>query len=174
MTRQEKVLVVGASGLVGAALIKHLRSAGTDVVAVSRKPPEDCEGVRFVAADLFDEGACAALFAQMTDVTRLVYTALYERSTLVSGWSDEEQIAVNERMFKAVLDPLVEAKGALRHVTLLQGTKAYGVHVRAIPVPAREDRDELRSQPNFIGDRRPICATGARAPLGAGPSCGRP
>ena len=82
-------------------------------------------------------------------LTHLVYTALYERSTLVFGWSDDEQITVNEQMFKNVLDPLAGAKGALRHVTLLQGTKAYGVHVRAIPVPAREDRDELRSEPNF-------------------------
>ncbi|MEM7221647.1 MAG: NAD-dependent epimerase/dehydratase family protein [Pseudomonadota bacterium] len=145
----KKVLVVGASGLVGAAVVKHLSAIGCDVVAVSRKPPEGFEEVPFVAADLFDETACANLFGAMGDVTHLIYTALYERPSLVSGWSDEEQIAVNERMFKAVLDPLVDAKGALRHVTLLQGTKAYGVHVRAIPVPAREDRDELRSQPNF-------------------------
>jgi hypothetical protein len=31
----------------------------------------------------------------------------------------------------------------------LQGTKAYGVHVRPIAIPAREDRDEMREEPNF-------------------------
>ena len=34
-------------------------------------------------------------------------------------------------------------EGSLQHVTLLQGTKAYGVHVRAIPIPAREDRNPI-------------------------------
>ena len=43
--------------------------------------------------------------------------------------------------------------GALRHVTLLQGAKAYGAHVRAMPVPAREDRDEWRSVPNFYWEQ---------------------
>jgi nucleoside-diphosphate-sugar epimerase len=32
---------------------------------------------------------------------------------------------------------------------LLQGTKAYGAHARALPIPAREDRDEFRAIPNF-------------------------
>jgi len=34
-------------------------------------------------------------------------------------------------------------------VTLLQGTKAYGVHVRPLAVPAREGRSEMREQANF-------------------------
>jgi nucleoside-diphosphate-sugar epimerase len=34
-------------------------------------------------------------------------------------------------------------------VTLLQGTKAYGVHVRPLVVPAREGRSEMHEQPNF-------------------------
>jgi nucleoside-diphosphate-sugar epimerase len=40
-------------------------------------------------------------------------------------------------------------QSALRHVVLLQGTKAYGVHVRPIAVPARENRSEMHEQPNF-------------------------
>jgi nucleoside-diphosphate-sugar epimerase len=43
----------------------------------------------------------------------------------------------------------LESSPGLRHVTLLQGTKAYGVHVRPLAVPAREGRSELREQPNF-------------------------
>jgi nucleoside-diphosphate-sugar epimerase len=34
-------------------------------------------------------------------------------------------------------------------VALLQGTKAYGVHVRPLTVPAREGRSEMYEQPNF-------------------------
>src|SRR4029434_7073645 len=37
----------------------------------------------------------------------------------------------------------------LRHVALLPGTKAYGVHVRPLAVPAREGRSEMYQQPNF-------------------------
>ena len=118
------------------------------VVCVSRTRPLDTWGAEFVAADLFDRDACRALFGQMTDVTHLVYAALYERPRLVEGWRHAQQIEINAHMFRNVLDPLADLP-LLRHVTLLQGTKAYGVHVRPIPVPAREGRDELRSQPNF-------------------------
>ena len=47
-----------------------------------------------------------------------------------------------------------KAAPELRHVTLLQGTKAYGVHVRPIAIPAREDRDEMRE------DGLPLTYTG--------------
>jgi nucleoside-diphosphate-sugar epimerase len=46
----------------------------------------------------------------------------------------------------AALEP---AAPALRHVALLQGTKAYGSHVRPLKVPAREGRSEMYEQPNF-------------------------
>ena len=42
-----------------------------------------------------------------------------------------------------------KAAPELRHVTLLQGTKAYGVHVRPIAIPSREDSGEMREEPNF-------------------------
>jgi nucleoside-diphosphate-sugar epimerase len=38
---------------------------------------------------------------------------------------------------------------SLEHVTLLQGTKAYGAHVQPIEIPARENRSELHTQANF-------------------------
>ena len=52
----------------------------------------------------------------MPDVTHLVYAALYESASLVSGWSDDEQIGVNDRMFRNVLDPLIAASPALIHL----------------------------------------------------------
>ena len=50
------------------------------------------------------------------------------------------------RNLMAALEPVAPA---LRHVALLQGTKAYGVHVRPLTVPAREGRSEMYEQPNF-------------------------
>ena len=52
-------------------------------------------------------------------------------------------------MLRNLLDPLERYAKNLRHVTLLQGTKAYGVHVRPLSVPTRENRSEMHEQPNF-------------------------
>ncbi|WP_244485711.1 nucleoside-diphosphate sugar epimerase [Bradyrhizobium tropiciagri] len=50
------------------------------------------------------------------------------------------------RNLMGVLEPVAPD---LKHVALLQGTKAYGVHVRPLVVPAREGRSEMYEQPNF-------------------------
>lgn len=147
---RKKVLVAGASGLVGYAAIRHFLDAGDcDVVAVSRRKPEGIDGAHFIAADLTNAAGCARAFETLSDVTHVIYAALYERPGLVQGWREQEQIAINDRMLRNLLGPLEKASRGLRHVSLLQGTKAYGVHARAIPNPAREDRDEARDVPNF-------------------------
>jgi nucleoside-diphosphate-sugar epimerase len=147
---RKKVLIAGASGLVGYAAMKHLGAdSDCDVVALSRRAPDDTHGARFLPLDLTDATACARLAAELPDITHLVYAALYERPGLVAGWREREQIETNERMLRNLLDPLERHASNLRHVTLLQGTKAYGVHVRPLAVPARENRSEMHEQPNF-------------------------
>jgi nucleoside-diphosphate-sugar epimerase len=146
---RKQVLVAGASGLVGYAAMKHFAQRGDcDVIAVSRRRPASTFGAKFVGVDLADRRACAEFFGAMSAVTHVVFAALHEMPSLVSGWRDAEQIETNDAMLRNLLDALPKA-GALRHVTLLQGTKAYGVHVRPLKVPAREDRDEMREVPNF-------------------------
>jgi len=88
-------------------------------------------------------------FAELGDVTHLVYAALYEKPGLYAGWLEADQIQTNGRMLENLFEPLSRSSPRLRHVTLLQGTKAYGAHVRPIPLPARENRDELRDVANF-------------------------
>ena len=146
----KKVLIAGATGLVGYATMKHLaRQPGCEVIALSRRRPDETHGARWRALDLRDAAACAALMPELADVTHLVYAALYERPGLVAGWREEEQIRTNEAMLRNLLGPLERVAKGLRHVTLLQGTKAYGVHVRRLKVPARENRSEMHEQPNF-------------------------
>jgi nucleoside-diphosphate-sugar epimerase len=77
------------------------------------------------------------------------YAALHERPELIAGWRQETQIHTNDRMLRNLFTVVEKAAPDLQHVTLLQGTKAYGVHVRPIAIPAREDRDEMREEPNF-------------------------
>ena len=147
---KKTVLIAGATGLVGYAAMKRFaREPDCDVIAVSRRRPDDTYGARFVAADLTDARQCGAVFAAMPEVTHVVFAALYERPGLVSGWREAEQIAINDAMLRNLLGPIEAAAPHLRHVTLLQGTKAYGVHVRPLKLPAREDRDEARDIPNF-------------------------
>jgi nucleoside-diphosphate-sugar epimerase len=145
-----KVLIAGATGLVGYAAMKHFASEpGSEVIAVSRRRPDETFGARWLPLDLADSEACARLAPQFAGVTHLVYAALYERPGLVAGWQEDEQIRTNEAMLRNLFGPLEKIAPRLSHVALLQGTKAYGVHVRPLTVPARENRSEMHEQPNF-------------------------
>lgn len=132
-----KYLILGARGLVGRAVAEALaRRGGAEVISVGRRPPELPAGGRFVAVDLTDTGACRAAFADpmFADVTHVVYAALHERPDLIAGWRDPEQIRINTDMLRHVLDHVTP----LEHLTLLQGTKAYGAHVEPMPLPGKE------------------------------------
>jgi len=143
------VLVAGASGLVGYAALKHFAAEpDTTVIALSRRPPPGV-AARHLPLDLNDAAACRDAADTLRDVTHVVYAALFELPGLVEGWRNDRQIETNDRMLRHLLGPLMKAASGLRHVTLLQGTKAYGVHVRPLAVPAREGRSEMREQPNF-------------------------
>jgi nucleoside-diphosphate-sugar epimerase len=134
------ILIAGASGVVGQAAVEHFASLpGWRTIAVSRRAPMITPGLPFehVSLDLTDAQACRDAVARMPAATHLVYAALYEKPDLVAGWRDAEQMATNLAMLQNLLSPLVE-RGSLRHATLLQGTKAYGVHLHRIAVPARE------------------------------------
>ncbi|MEX0840317.1 MAG: SDR family oxidoreductase [Parvibaculum sp.] len=150
---QEHVLVAGATGVVGFAAMRHFATRGYKVTALSRRKPFETFGARHLALDLTDRAACADTLSAMTDVTRVVYAALYEKPGLVAGWLEADQIETNRHMLENLLDPLEKVAPRLRHVSLLQGTKAYGVHVRPLTVPARENRDEMKEQPNFYWDQ---------------------
>src|SRR3984957_18080533 len=148
--KNKKVVVAGATGLVGSAALRHFGASGNcEVVALSRRTPGDLHGARHVQADLTDAAQCARAAPALQGATHLVYAALYEAPNLVDGWRDESQITTNDRMLRNLMAVLEPAAPSLAHVALLQGTKAYGVHVRPLKVPAREGRSEMYEQPNF-------------------------
>ena len=149
----EHILVAGATGLVGFAAMKHFAERGFKVTALSRRKPVETFGATHIPIDLTDRAACAEAMAGMGDVTRLVFAALHEKPGLVAGWLEADQIETNRRMLENLFDPLEKSASGLRHVSLLQGTKAYGAHVRPIAVPARENRDEMKEQPNFYWEQ---------------------
>jgi nucleoside-diphosphate-sugar epimerase len=148
-----KVLVTGASGLLGFAAIEKFLSAGWDVVGVSLRKPKLPSGrdIEFLSVDLRDEEAARAAFEPLTDITHIAYTALHEKPELVAGWSSKEQIETNDAMLRNVVEPVARSASNFRHISILQGTKIYGVHLHPIPIPARE-RDARKDHANFFFD----------------------
>ncbi|HKA52859.1 MAG TPA: SDR family oxidoreductase [Candidatus Binatia bacterium] len=146
---KRKVLVAGASGLVGGAAVRHFAGLKDwDVVGVSRRIPAGLQGATLLSVDLTDKRRCAEVFGQMGDVTHLVYAAVNETPGLVQGWRDREQMRLNLAMLDNLFAPLAATAKGLQHVSLLQGTKAYGAHLGPIAIPARE-RQPRHPHENF-------------------------
>lgn len=143
------VLIAGASGLVGTGAARAFADAGWRVVTLSRRAPEllaDLD-LTHLSVDLKDPAQCERMVGDLPDITHVVYAAVHELPGLMPGWSDPEQIGTNGLMLENLMRPLA-ARGRLRHVTLLQGTKAYGAAVRPMRIPARESQPRVE-HPNF-------------------------
>ena len=146
-----KVLIAGASGLVGNAAMHHFASMGWPVVGLSRRPVL-VPGATSVQLDLLDAEAFRRELAKHSDVTHVIYAALQEAPGLFAGWIAPELIERNAMMLRNLFDPLLGA-APIEHVSLLHGTKAYGIHHPAvgaagIRVPLRE-REPRVEHPNF-------------------------
>jgi nucleoside-diphosphate-sugar epimerase len=138
-TPKHTILIAGASGVVGAAATQYFAGLPEwKVLALSRRPSEWPVGVTHVPLDLSDATACLAAGDALRQVTHVLYAALFELPNLVSGWRDARQMATNEAMLRHLMDALQTHAKGLRHVTILQGTKAYGGHVEPAAVPAKE------------------------------------
>jgi nucleoside-diphosphate-sugar epimerase len=130
------VLIVGALGVVGRAAFEHFSTQKDwQVIGLSRRKPE-FPAERWISADLADPDALAAALAGVGQVSHIVYAALMEEPELVSGWTSADQVGTNTAMLRNLLDALPARSD--RHLVLLQGTKAYGVHHGPYRMPARE------------------------------------
>jgi UDP-glucose 4-epimerase len=71
----ERVLVTGASGFIGRAVVGALRERGVAVTAVDREPPDSSwdDGVHVVTGDLAEQETCVAAFE--TRPTAVVHLA---------------------------------------------------------------------------------------------------
>lgn len=139
---EKSVLIAGASGVVGHAALEHFDALPDwRVIAVSRRTPALPLGFRGVhlPLDLTDPADCVRAAQSMPPVTHLAYAALHEKPGLVRGWREADQMQTNLAMLRNLIEALLAAGHRLQHVSLLQGTKAYGVHLHPVAVPARED-----------------------------------
>ena len=145
-----KVVVFGATGVVGRAAAEHFGARrDCNVVAISRRAP-DLPGVEHVALDLADAEATASAMrsSALAGTTHVVFAALQESPDLAAGWRDPELIAHNAALFRNALEPLTAAcASSLRHVSLLQGAKAYGFHVGRASMFSFSNARRISSRP---------------------------
>ena len=71
-----------------------------------------------------------------------------EKPGLIEGWRDRDQMRAEPHDAAKPVRAADCGRADLEHVTLLQGTKAYGAHLGPIPIPARERAPRHRHE-NF-------------------------
>lgn len=145
MAETGKVLMAGALGLAGRAAVQHFLRQGWEVVGLSRRTPEQAyrdfaTEAEFISCDLRDAADCKAKLSGLTDVTHIIYAAVYETSDLAAGWTQdaEDFVGTNVRMLENFLDVMLPTAAGLKQMTVFQGAKAYGVHTGAAKLPAKE------------------------------------
>ena len=135
---KNKLLMIGATGLLGRDVLKYFKDKPDwDCIGLSRRDPQ-LSGVMHLKSDLMDKKSIDDNAHIFTSVTHVVYAALYEMDELISGWRHRQQIEYNSIMFTNFIESLTEFAANLNHISLLQGTKAYGIHVEPMKAPAKE------------------------------------
>src|SRR6516225_8469063 len=126
----DKVLVTGATGLIGLATVERFLDAGWDVVAVSRRQPKLPSGrsVTALSFDLRDKWATADALGSIDGITHLAYNAVYERPDLISVWPGDEHPQVNHAMLPNTGEPVLTNAHKMHHINSQQSTKSHGVH----------------------------------------------
>lgn len=159
MTERKRIAVVGASGVVGRAACAHFAGLPDwEVVGLSRRPPLYGPAVPHQPLDLLDPESCRRAVAALGPVTHVAFAAVQELPDLVAGWSSGRQSDANLAMLRNLLDALAAgAGGSFRHLTLLQGTKAYGIHLGPMKLPAKES-DPRHMPPNFYFEQQDLAA----------------
>ena len=157
-------LVVGASGIVGSALARHLLNEGWTVHGLARRPPSDIDGLHPVAADLQDPAALRAAIGPLKP-THVFLTTWLRQAT------EAENIRVNGGMVRNLLDALSPA-GSVRHVALVTGLKhylgpfeAYG-HGVLPETPFRETQPRLPVENFYYAQEDAVFAAAARDGFG--------
>jgi len=156
-------LVVGASGIVGNNLARHLHSQGWQVHGLARRPSA-IDGVIPVAADLLDPASLRQALAEIRPSHVFISTWLRQKT-------EAENIKVNSAMVRNLLDALSPGK-SVQHVALVTGLKhylgpfeAYGKGV--LPAtPFREEQPRLDIDNFYYAQEDEVFAAAARDGFG--------
>lgn len=141
---QKVALVLGASGLVGSNLVKHLVELGTwRVLGASRAKAVAGPAYEHIPLDLMNADQCREVLRRYPDVTHVFIAARLKDA----GFETMEKN--NVALTRNLLDAVEAAAPNLKHVHLVQGNKWYGSSSGPThsDIPARED-DPRQMPPN--------------------------
>ena len=148
MSSRKTALVVGATGVVGRNLLRHLLTLNDwDVISVSRRVPDVKGDYQHISVDLLDPTDCQSKLGGSLGITHVFYSAYIEKS----DWS--AMVAPNVEMLVNLIEAIEPANTTLQHVNLMHGTKWYGNHLGPFKTPASED-DPRHMPPNFYYDQQ--------------------
>lgn len=110
-------LVAGATGIIGAALVRALLADGWIVYGLSRSPGDGPDGLHAVAADLRDPDSLAAALSDVAP-SHVFITTWMRQAT------EAENIRVNAGLVRNLLAALAPSL-SVQHVALVTGLKHY-------------------------------------------------
>jgi nucleoside-diphosphate-sugar epimerase len=157
-------LIVGASGIVGYNLARHLSEKDWTVYGLARRPITGMPGVTPVAADLLDSTAL-----------RTALKDLRPTHVFIGSWlrqaTEAENIKVNSAMVRNLLDALSPAQ-SVQHVALVTGLKhylgpfeAYGKS-KTNATPFREEQPRMNVENFYYAQEDEVFAAAARDDFG--------
>lgn len=143
MNTKKGALVVGGNGIIGRNVAAHLVSTNDwNVIVTSQKKLDYDLNVKYVQLDLLQENAIIAKASELENVTHVFYAAYIERKELL------EQTETNVALLRNLIIGLEQVAKNFKHVTFIQGGKAYGAHLGIYKTPALET-DKRHFPPNF-------------------------
>ena len=153
LTSKKKLLVAGARGIVGRSTVSHFsKLKDWDVVGLSRSKSDFDAEIEWKSVDLQNADDCKNKLADLKDITHVCYSAVFEKDNVTGGWAQADHAEINLKMLRNLVENLESNAPNLAHITLMQGTKAYGGHLGPFKMPARET-DPRSMGPNFYYDQ---------------------
>jgi UDP-glucose 4-epimerase len=134
------ILITGAAGFIGAALLRHLQDGLEPLIGLDRRLPPAPPGVSFHQADIRDRAALVKLFTEMKP--RVV---VHLASVVAAGGDPKLDHAIDVGGTENVLHACQAAD--VRRLVVTSSGAAYGYHADN-PVPLREE-DALRGNDAF-------------------------
>ena len=137
-----------------ASLAKYRQSRDNwdEVIITSYQEPDFDTTAVFVRMDLTDPAAVENNAADLADVSHVFYAAYMEKKTLA------EQTATNIGLLQNLVLGLEKIAPGFKHLTFIQGGKAYGAHLGKYKTPALET-DSRHFPPNFYYSQQDFLIT---------------
>jgi nucleoside-diphosphate-sugar epimerase len=142
--KNKTALIVGGNGIIGRNMVKYLTNSKEwdNVIITSYREPDYETSAKFVQMDLTRETTVEENREMLSEVTHVFYAAYIEKKTLA------EQTSTNLLLLQNLVKGLESVASEFKHLTFIQGGKAYGAHLGKYKTPALET-DSRHFPPNF-------------------------